>query len=373
MWAFMSSPEYSKEVRRIDRSLKVRGPLVRVQFDRAAWQAVAEKDYPHGLPEPESDDPTQWLFHGHPSGLDEDTALQVAVMRLLGYQWPAELDANMRVSQRTRELIRKSESLRSLVDNDGIVCLPSVRGEETAHDRVRGLLASANVAVRTDLRHWLRNEFFQQHCALFHNRPIAWHVWDGLADGFGALVNYHKLVGAHHEGRHTLEKLTHTYIGDWITRQRAAVSSNEEGAEARLAAAVHLQSQLLRILEGEAPYDIFVRWKPLHQQPIGWEPDINDGVLINIRPFMVATPLNARGKSACILRAAPKVKWDKDRGKEPDRPREHYPWFWGWDGRTQDFGGGRGFDGVRWNDLHYTRAQKERARREHAESHEAVR
>ena len=32
----------------------------------------------------------------------------------------------------------------------------------------------------------------------------------------------------------------------------------------------------------------------------------------------------------------------------------------------QDFEGGREFNGIRWNDLHYTRARKELARREHA-------
>ena len=43
-------------------------------------------------------------------------------------------------------------------------------------------------------------------------------------------------------------------------------------------AAMELKNRLEAILAGEPPYDIFVRWKPLHQQPIGWEPDINDGV-----------------------------------------------------------------------------------------------
>ena len=42
------------------------------------------------MPEPESDDPTQWLIHGRP---ESSTApLQVAVARLLGYRWPAELE-----------------------------------------------------------------------------------------------------------------------------------------------------------------------------------------------------------------------------------------------------------------------------------------
>ena len=30
-----------------------------------------------------------------------------------------------------------------------------------------------------------------------------------------------------------------------------------------------LQQKLKRILEGEEPYDIFVRWKPLEKQPLG--------------------------------------------------------------------------------------------------------
>ena len=37
-------------------------------------------------------------------------------------------------------------------------------------------------------------------------------------------------------------------------------------------------------------------------------------------------------------------------------------WFWSWDEKTQDFAGGRTFDGNRWNDLHYTNAFKQAAR-----------
>jgi hypothetical protein len=68
------------------------------------------------------------------------------------------------------------------------------------------------------------------------------------------------------------------------------------------------------------------------------------------------------GKS--IFRVAPKIKWGKDRGKEPTRPKDDYPWFWSWDGKTEDFTGGATFDGNRWNDLHYSvdfkRAARER-------------
>ena len=188
--------------------------------------------------------------------------------------------------------------------------------------------------------------------------PFIWHIWDGRRDGFHALVNYHRLAAPNGEGRRTLEKLIYSYLGDWIDRQRADQKAGVEGADARLAHAEHLKAELIKILEGEPPYDIFVRWKPLHEQPIGWDPDINDGVRINIRPFMTARTLNARGANACILRATPKIKWDKDRGKEPTRDKADYPWFWGWDEATADFAGGAEFDGNRWNDLHYSRASQ---------------
>ena len=64
------------------------------------------------------------------------------------------------------------------------------------------------------------------------------------------------------------------------------------------------------------PFDIFVRWKPVLEQPIGWEPDINDGVRLNIRPFM-SEDIPGGKKGAGILRAKPGVHWRTDRGKEP--------------------------------------------------------
>ena len=68
------------------------------------------------------------------------------------------------------------------------------------------------------------------------------------------------------------------------------------------------------ILKGEPPFDLFVRWKPLDDQPIGWEPDINDGVRLNIRPFM-AQGIPGGKKGAGILRAKPNVHWKKDEAR----------------------------------------------------------
>ena len=95
-----------------------------VPFDYERWRKIAEESGP--LPEPWSDDPTQWLFGGRP---EVSTApLQVAVGRLLGYRWPEQSEG---------------DDLNAFGDDDGIVCLPSVAGEPAAVDRLQQLLAAA--------------------------------------------------------------------------------------------------------------------------------------------------------------------------------------------------------------------------------------
>jgi len=46
---------------------------------------------------------------------------------------------------------------------------------------------------------------------------------------------------------------------------------------------------------------------------------------------------------------------------EPERKKEEFPWFWSWDGKAEDFAGGKEQDGNRWNDLHYTNEYKRAA------------
>lgn len=374
IWCFCSSPEYKEAVQRIDQSLKVTNTtLVTVPFNLERWQKVADENYPHGLPGPYSDDPTQWIFHGHPCGSviwDENTkktvkgslrtdasVLQVAVARLLGYRWPAELDTSMELTEEQWAWVKRCEDLQSFADADGIVCLPPVRGEASASERLLNLLAAAygdawsndilaallsnaHQAGKT-LEIWLREKFFAQHCKLFRNRPFIWHIWDGLRDGFAALVNYHKF------DHKNLETLIYTYLGDWISRQKQDIATGIDGAQERLNAAEVLKKRLELILEGEAPYDIFVRWKPLAQQPLGWEPDIEDGVRLNIRPFLSVPDVGKKG--AGILHDKPNINWNKDRGKD----EESSPWY-------------HLFNGDRINDYHLTLAEK-RAAREVAE------
>ena len=378
IYAFCSSSEFHDRVREVDQNVIVaNGTLVKVPFNLERWTKVAEEQYPNGLPQPYTNDPTQWIFHGHPCGSViweedskwtahgvlrvDDTVLQVAVARLLGYRWPAELDPNMELAAEQREWVERCQELAGFVDDDGIVCLPPVRGEKAADQRLEALLQAAyGDAWTTPLKNrlldavgskslglWLRDKFFEQHCKLFQHRPFIWHIWDGLKDGFSVLVNYHKLDKA------GLERLIYTYLGDWIRTQQAGLVNKEDGAQERLAAAEGLKKELEAILGGEKPYDIFVRWKLLAEQPIGWTPDLNDGVRLNIRPFLYARDVGK--KDAGILRWKPNIKWTKDRGKDV----ESAPWY----RLGLEYGEG---EGARINDHHLSLAEKHKARESNA-------
>lgn len=362
IWTYCFHGDYIKQVRKLNQKVSVTDDsFVKVPFDEIKWDNLGAELYPHGLPNPYTNDPTQWIFHGHPCGSviwneqskrtdngptrRDATVLQVALARLLCYRWPAEYDEAMDLADEQRAWVRCCAYLQPMADDDGIVCLPSVRGEAPAADRLRAMVAASygaewSAGVLSDLLtacghpgmtldNWLRDHAFQEHCTLFQQRPFLWHIWDGAKDGFSAFVNYHRL------DRRGLENLTYTYLGDWIAAQKRDATAKVPGADLRRAAAEALQARLVQIVEGEKPFDIFVRWKPLHEQPLGWDPDLDDGVRLNIRPFITAE----------VLRWEPKIKYAKDRGHDP----ESAPWF-------------ARFKGERINDHHTTLAEKQAAR-----------
>ena len=348
------SGDLKADLKKINPTWNLKSPKTLLQLQLNAEKCVADFEalFKGGMPRPFSDDPTQWIFHGHPQPATEP--FQVAAARLLGYRWPAESDIEMELSDEARDWIARSAALNALADDDGIVCLSPLRGEKAAADRLESLLHAAfgtdwTPQLRNQLLEqvgaksldaWLRDKFFEQHCKLFHHRPFIWQICDGLKDGFSALVNYHKL------DRNNLERLIYTYLDTWISNQQRAASEKVDGADARLAAAQDLKVRLVRILEGEAPYDIFVRWKPLEQQPIGWNPDLNDGVRLNIRPFMTAEVLRHNKKPKL------NIEWKKDRGNDvPSAP---------WYSLGLEYGEK---EGARINDHHLTLAEKKAAQK----------
>ena len=340
VWGFVSSRNYSTLVRKIDQKLNVTsGTLVKVPVK-------LEDHIDTAVPEPTSDSPTHWLFHGHPQRATKGTALHVALSRISGFRWPGETDRKMRLSEEAHAWIARAAELPSS-DNDGLMGVPPVAGEKSLADRLRAYLAAAFSAEWSDalerrlvieadelldkkaardgsLEAWVRDRAFRQHCALFGQRPFLWHISDGLKDGFSVFVHYHRLDQAN------LRKLTYTLLGDWLARAKAENNAlrYEKGRE--------LQQMLEKVLEGEKPYDIFVRWKSLAHQPLGWDPDLDDGVRQNIRPFI---------KAGVLTHDLSKILKDKDRGNDVASA----PWY-------------SVFNGERRNDHHTTLADKRVAR-----------
>lgn len=174
--------EFAAEVGKIDRSIKVTNQtLLKVPFDAARWHGEAAKLFPQGLPAPHSSDCRQWLFDGDPRhGTD---VLQVAVGRLLGARWPRQTGAVVRGCPPA-----PADGLADHEDDDGIVCLAPLKGEQSAADRLSALLGTVYAkewrAAKLDslldvvghrggtLDDWLRDSFFAQHCDLFETAPV---------------------------------------------------------------------------------------------------------------------------------------------------------------------------------------------------------
>ena len=148
---------------------------------------------------------------------------------------------------------------------------------------------------------WLENAFFDFHCSLYKKRPVVWHIASSQGTSpvaFGALVHYHRF------DRNRMAQLRGQYLHDAIeTFRREAALANKEGRvdtrqgwQTQLEEAQELDMRLQRVQEGyhDGPdggnrdYRIRTPWKTLKERPNGWDPDLDDGVKVNIEPLQRA-------------------------------------------------------------------------------------
>jgi len=203
-------------------------------------------------------------------------------------------------------------------DEDGIVPFIPVSGEAPLIDRFHQELATLfpehdvnqiEVEITNELKRkvkgyrrvtsigeWFEDVFFQYHVSLYKKRPILWNVASSQGRGtpaFSALVHYHKF------DRDRFGKLRGSYLYDAIRnfRREAALAAREGRTEerqewqARLEEAEELDRRLRWIQEGQnapqADVDcrILTPWKTEGERPKGWDPDLDDGVAVNIAPL----------------------------------------------------------------------------------------
>ena len=213
-------------------------------------------------------------------------------------------------------------------DEDGVVPFAPLSGETNLLDRVHQELVAlfpeqdvnqVEVEIANELKRkvkgykraasigeWLDNVYFEYHAALYKKRPVIWHLASrqGTAPfAFGALCHYHKFDA------NRMAKLRSTYLREAIEtfRREAALADREGRAEdrielqARLEESQALDRKLQAVQEGhhEGPaggdpdYRILTPWKSAEERPKGWNPDIDDGVKVNIAPLQKAGVLRS--------------------------------------------------------------------------------
>jgi hypothetical protein len=205
-------------------------------------------------------------------------------------------------------------------DEDGIVCLQRVFHEPPLIERLRRELAACFPeqdpnALETEvvnelkkktkgyrraesLTEWLHDAFFEIHNALYLQRPLLWHLASNQVrtePGFACLVHAHRFTA---EG---LAKLRSVYLRDRITTlRREAAQAGQDNKEAErlellaLAEEVEEYDAKLKLLQegahtgtegGDRDYRILTPWKSPADRPQGWNPDLDDGIKVNLAPL----------------------------------------------------------------------------------------
>ena len=266
-------------------------------------------------------------------GIPDDT--RAIIEETLGERPPEVIWPQM--ERRTAEQKRMEHVWRLLsyvvkrvveADADGLVPFAPLSGETSLLDRVHEELAAlfpeqdvnqVEVEIANELKRrvkgyrpaasigeWLENVYFDYHVALYRKRPIVWHLASsqGAAPfAFGALCHYHKFDA------NRMAKLRAGYLRDAIEtfRREAALAGREGRADerielqARLEEAQALDGRLQAVQEGhhEGPeggdrdYRILTPWKAADERPTGWDPDVDDGVKVNIVPLQKAGVLRS--------------------------------------------------------------------------------
>jgi len=231
----------------------------------------------------------------------------VKLLRMLGHRWPMQ---DQYEKEQGKPFINPK-----WVDRDGIIPLTPGTGEETLIERFRRFLDEEfgpehgrEVEIEagkilgwkpgdewgkqkpSPLERWFEREFFKRHVSQFKRRPIAWHLKSPKGT-FQVIVYYHKF------DKNCLQLLRARYVREVLeSLRRQLAEAKAEGTdrktlarvadlEAKIADVEEFDRRLQRLLEGrDREARIWCPWKSPEEQPVGWDPDINDGVRVNIAP-----------------------------------------------------------------------------------------
>jgi len=233
--------------------------------------------------------------------------LSVKLLRMLGHRWPMQ--------DQYEEEEGKPFIDPRWVDTEGIILLTPGTGKETFIELFRRFLDEEfgtengpkveseakqilgwkqgdewGRQTPTTLERWFEREFFKRHVSQFKRRPIAWHLTSSRG-AFQAVVYYHKF------DKNGLTLLRARYVRETLDTLRQELGKAQAAGtdrqalakvadlEAKIIEVQDFDVQLQKLLEGrDREARIWCPWKKMEEQPLGWDPDINDGVRVNIAP-----------------------------------------------------------------------------------------
>ncbi len=265
--------------------------------------------YPDGLPEPWSDDPTQWLFEGRPEV--STSPLQVAVGR------SARLSL-ARTSRHRRPRPVRRRPTGSCVCPRLLASPPPPTGSSSSLPPPTGTAGHRRMIPRAA---WpipaSRRRTSPTGSATTSSNNTAPCSSNGPSSGTSGTA---ARTASPPWSTTTVSTArlwngspTSTSAPTGSNGRRADIRNDVAGADARLAAALDLQKRLELILEGE----------PLrHLRPL-------EGRSMSSRSAGIPTSTTASvstsdpSPTAKVLRSEVKVHWKKDRGKNPDGTERH--------------------------------------------------
>lgn len=133
--------------------------------------------------------------------------------------------------------------------------------------------------LNSDLLQWLIKTFFKEHISKYKNRPIYWHICSPNKT-FNALIYYHALTSD------TLYKLKSNYLKPMLENIREDLSFYREKTKTAVDKKQAKQFEK-RVIELEKQVDDLEAFDKQIDDIIasGYEPDIDQGVLYNIKPL----------------------------------------------------------------------------------------
>lgn len=205
-------------------------------------------------------------------GLLNSKDLKHEVENLLTYlileQLKKDEDGIIPISEETQEF-----SLTKRLIND----LETIFSEE----HVDSVLSEIKNILGKDLTNYLSSEFFKKHISQYKKRPIIWHV-KSKGGYFDCLMHYHKL------DNQTLLRLKHQYLAKALEINRYKLSEQKNlltANEDKAAKGVHQSIERLELIIDDLEY-LDSRLDSILAK--GYDPVIDDGVMVNIAPLQDA-------------------------------------------------------------------------------------